>query len=125
MVQASVNPNYPTWPLDGRDGGVPDPTTQGPPWLQIGNESGFLAQLAVWPQQPIAYERIRQNLPFAGVTMRTLYLMGAMRADVVVDFKVSAMQTATCSSCTTTLRPQCRFSRRSMTTTPIVLICHQ
>ena len=36
--------------------------------------------------QPITYERIRQNLPFAGVTMRTLYLMGAMRADVVVDF---------------------------------------
>ena len=49
MVPASVNPNYPTWPLDGRDGGVPDPTTQGPPWLQIGNEAGFLAQLAVWP----------------------------------------------------------------------------
>ncbi len=29
---------------------------------------------------------IRQNLPFAGVTSRTLYLMGAMRADVIVDF---------------------------------------
>jgi FtsP/CotA-like multicopper oxidase with cupredoxin domain len=86
MVQAIPNQNYPTWPLDSRDGGVPDPTTQGPPWLQIGNEAGFLAQLAVWPQQPVAFERIRQNLPFAGVTYRTLYLMGAMRADVIVDF---------------------------------------
>ena len=86
MVPAVANVDYPTWPLDGRDGGVPDPTTQGPPWLQIGNESGFLARLAVWPQQPVNFERIRQNLPFAGVTYRTLYLMGAMRADVVVDF---------------------------------------
>ncbi len=56
MVPAAVNPDYPTWPIDGRDGGVPDPTTQGPPWLQIGNEAGFLAQLAVWPQNPVDYE---------------------------------------------------------------------
>ncbi|MBP1599315.1 MAG: fibronectin type, partial [Acidobacteria bacterium] len=90
MVPAAANAAYPTWPSDGRDGGVPDPTNQGPPWLQLGNESGFLAQLAVWPMQPITYERIRQNLPFAGVTMRTLYLMGAMRADVVVDFSAYA-----------------------------------
>jgi FtsP/CotA-like multicopper oxidase with cupredoxin domain len=89
MVPAIPRADYPTWPLDGRDGGVPDPTTQGPPWLQLGNESGFLAQLAVWPMQPVTYERIRQNLPFAGVTMRTLYLMGAMRADAVVDFSDS------------------------------------
>ncbi len=86
MVPAAVNAAYPTWPQDGRDGGVPDPTTQGPPWLQIGNEAGFLAQLAVWPQQPIDYEQNRQNIPFGGVTSRTLLLMGAMRADVITDF---------------------------------------
>jgi FtsP/CotA-like multicopper oxidase with cupredoxin domain len=85
MVDAAPNPAFPSWPTDGRDGGVPDPTTAGPPWLQIGNESGLLAQAAVWPQQPVVYEQTRQNIPTLGVTARTLLLMPAMRADVIVD----------------------------------------
>jgi FtsP/CotA-like multicopper oxidase with cupredoxin domain len=86
MVPAAPNSAYPTWPIDGRDGGVPDPTTQGPVWIQIGNEAGLLARTALWPQQPIDYDYNRQNIPPQGVSSRALLLMGAMRADVIVDF---------------------------------------
>jgi len=87
MVPASPNPAYPTWPVDGRDGGVPDPTTAGPDWMQIGNESGFLAQEANIPPQPVDFEYSRQCFPFAGVTKRSLLLLPAQRADVVVDLR--------------------------------------
>jgi FtsP/CotA-like multicopper oxidase with cupredoxin domain len=93
MVPASPNPNYPTWPIDGRDGGVPDPTTQGPAWWQIGNESGFMAQAQVVPNQPIDFEYNRQSIPFAGVTSHSLYLLPDQRADVLVDFRPYAGQT--------------------------------
>ena len=86
MVDAAPNPAYPTWPVDGRDGGVPDPTTQGPSWILIGNESGFLAQASVLPPQPVDFEYNRQNIPFAGVTSHSLLLFPAQRADVIVDF---------------------------------------
>ncbi len=86
MVDAAPNPAYPTWPVDGRDGGVPDPTTQGPPWILIGNEGGFLAQASVIPPQPIDFEYSRQALPFAGVTSHSLLMMPAHRNDVIVDF---------------------------------------
>jgi FtsP/CotA-like multicopper oxidase with cupredoxin domain len=85
MVPASPMAAYPTWPTDGRDGGAPDPTTAAPPFIQIGNETGFMAQAAVWPQQPLVYEQSRQNIPTLGVTYRTLLLMPAMRADVIID----------------------------------------
>src|SRR5512137_2248162 len=32
----------PSWPMDGRDGGVPNPNSSGPSWIQIGTEGGFL-----------------------------------------------------------------------------------
>ena len=85
MVDASPNSAFPSWPRDGRPGGVPDPTSAAPPWVQIGNETGFLAQAAIWPQQPIDYEYNRQTIPFAGVNSHALLLMPAMRADVVID----------------------------------------
>jgi FtsP/CotA-like multicopper oxidase with cupredoxin domain len=84
-VPASPNAAYPTWPVDGRDGGVPDPTTQGPPWIQIGNEGGLLAQIAIHPQQPIDYEYSRQNMPITGVVAKALLILPAVRADVIVD----------------------------------------
>ncbi len=86
MVDAAPNPAYPTWPVDGRDGGVPDPTTQGPPWIMIGNEGGFLAQASVMPPQPIDFEYVRQSIPFAGVTSHSLLMFPAHRMDVIVDF---------------------------------------
>ena len=39
----------PTWPTDGREGGVPDPATTGPAWIQIGTEGGFLPAPVVIP----------------------------------------------------------------------------
>jgi FtsP/CotA-like multicopper oxidase with cupredoxin domain len=86
MVPAVPNPAFPTWPRDGREGGVPDPLTKGPDWIQIGNESGFLAKGALWPAQPVDYEYNRQSIPFAGVTSRSLLLLTAGRADVIADF---------------------------------------
>jgi FtsP/CotA-like multicopper oxidase with cupredoxin domain len=85
MVAAAPNASYPTWPVDGRDGGVPDPVNAGPPWIQIGNEGGFLAKVALLPTQPTDYEDSRQNIPLAGLTSKSLLLMPAMRADVIVD----------------------------------------
>jgi FtsP/CotA-like multicopper oxidase with cupredoxin domain len=85
MVPAVPNAAYPTWPKDGRDGGVPDPTTQGPSWVQIGNECGFLAQVAVVPPQPVDYDYNRKDPTFGGVTSRSLHLLPAGRADVIVD----------------------------------------
>ena len=87
MVAASPNPAYPTWPVDGRAGGVPDPTTQGPPWILIGNEGGVLAEASVIPQQPIDYENNRQNIPAQGVTSHSLLILPAQRADVLVDLR--------------------------------------
>ena len=86
MVPAAPNTAYPTWPRDGRDGGVPDPTTQGPSWIQIQNEGGVLPQVAVLPPQPVDFNYNRQVIVLAGVTSHSLLLMPAVRADVVVDF---------------------------------------
>jgi FtsP/CotA-like multicopper oxidase with cupredoxin domain len=74
-----------TWPRDGRDGGVPDPSTAGPQWIQIGNEGGLLPQAAVLPQQPIDYEYSRRVPTMLNVTGQTLALMPAERADVILD----------------------------------------
>lgn len=89
MVDAAPNPAYPTWPTDGRDGGVPDPTTQGPPWILIGNEGGWLAQASIVPQNPIGYEYVRQSIPFAGVTTHSLLILPAQRVDVLVDLRAA------------------------------------
>ncbi len=86
MVPAAPNAAFPTWPRDGRDGGVPDPSTKGPAWIQIGNEGGFLAKVAVIPPQPVDYDYNRQVIPLVGVTSNSLLLMPADRADVIVDF---------------------------------------
>jgi FtsP/CotA-like multicopper oxidase with cupredoxin domain len=85
MVPAAPNPDHPTWPRDGRDGGVPDPTTAGPDFIQIGNEAGFLAKVAVIPQQPVDFDYSRRSVTFGGVTSKALLLPPAVRADVIVD----------------------------------------
>ncbi len=92
---------YPqSWPRDGRDGGVPDPFTAGPKFIQIGNEGGFLPQMAVRDNQPINYDYDRgsatvlnvQNLEGADPTIKgtTIFLGPAERADVIVDFSTVA-----------------------------------
>jgi FtsP/CotA-like multicopper oxidase with cupredoxin domain len=79
-------PPYQSWPKDGRDGGVPDPTTHGPSWYLIGNEGGLLAKVTELPAQPVDYNYNRQIIPLANVTSASLIMLPAMRADVVVDF---------------------------------------
>ena len=74
----------PTWPKDGRDGGVPDPTTAGPDFWQIGNEGRFPGQVRGSPQ-PVDYDYNRRSVTFGAVTSKSLYLPPAVRADVIVD----------------------------------------
>jgi FtsP/CotA-like multicopper oxidase with cupredoxin domain len=85
MVPADPNPSFPTWPKDGRDGGVPNPTLAGPVMYQIGNESGFLAKVAEVPAQPIDYDYDRTSATFGSVSSVALFLPPAVRADVIVD----------------------------------------
>ena len=63
MVPAVPTAGYPaTWPTDGRDGGVPDPTRAGPSWYQIGSEGGFLPGVAVITPQPVNYDYNRKSV---------------------------------------------------------------
>ncbi|MDO9532317.1 MAG: multicopper oxidase domain-containing protein [Deltaproteobacteria bacterium] len=96
MVPASPNGAYPTWPRDGRDGGVPDPATAGPKFIQIGTEGGILPGVAVRDNQPVNFDYDRgsatfgnvQNLEGADPAIKgvTVFLGPAERADVIVDF---------------------------------------
>ncbi len=94
MVPAGPTAGFPeTWPTDGRDGGVPDPTTAGPEWIQIANEGGFLPAPAVIPQQPIAWNLDPTTFNFGNVSDHSLLVAPAERADVVVDFSKYAGKT--------------------------------
>ncbi|MGZ6274481.1 MAG: FG-GAP-like repeat-containing protein [Syntrophales bacterium] len=93
MVPAAPNPAAPTWPADGRNGGVPDPTTVGPSWYQIGNEGGLLPQVAVIAPQPVVFEQSRLLPTVLGIANKSLFIMPAVRADVVVDLSAYAGKT--------------------------------
>jgi FtsP/CotA-like multicopper oxidase with cupredoxin domain len=82
-----------SWPTDGRDGGVPDPTTVGPKMIQIGTEGGLLPQAAVIPANPTNYEYFRRSVTVLNVSDHALFLGNAERADVVVDFSQYAGKT--------------------------------
>ena len=85
---------YPaTWPTDGRDGGVPDPLTAGPPFIQIGSESGLLPNPVVIPSTPVGYEYNRKSITVLNIFNHGLLLGLAERADVVVDFSQYAGKT--------------------------------
>ncbi|MCG2770844.1 MAG: multicopper oxidase domain-containing protein [Desulfobacterales bacterium] len=91
MVPAVPNGSYPpTWPKDGRDGGVPDPATSGPKFIQIGTEGGILPGVVVHPNQPINYDYDRGSATFGNVLNTgggiTIFIGPAERADVIVDF---------------------------------------
>lgn len=94
MVPAVATTGFPdTWPTDGRDGGVPDPATAGPSWVQIGTEAGFLPAPAVIPAQPVDWNMDQTNFDMGVVNQHSLLLGTAERADVVVDFSQYAGQT--------------------------------
>ena len=87
MVPASFNPTYPAdWPVDGRDGGVPDPATVGPNMVQIGTEGGFMPNPVVIPNRPIGFDYNRRNIVVLNTLYRALMLGPAERADVIIDF---------------------------------------
>jgi FtsP/CotA-like multicopper oxidase with cupredoxin domain len=75
-----------TWPTDGRDGGVPDPTTAGPQFLQIGTEGGFLPNLVKINSTPVSYNYNRRDIVVLNIANHSLMLGPAERADVIVDF---------------------------------------
>jgi FtsP/CotA-like multicopper oxidase with cupredoxin domain len=81
------------WPTDGREGGVPDPTNAGPPFIQIGTEGGLLPKVAVIPSTPIGYEYNRRSITVTNVSTHGLLMGPAERADTVVDFTPFAGKT--------------------------------
>ena len=94
MVAAAPNGGLPpSWPTDGREGGVPDPTTVGPSFIQIGTEGGFLPAPAVVDPQPIAWNLDPTTFNFGNVSDHSLLLGPAERADAIVDFSAYAGKT--------------------------------
>jgi parallel beta-helix repeat protein len=94
MVPALATPGFPaTWPSDGRVGGVPDPATAGPSWVQIGTEGGFLPAPAEIPNQPVTWNYNMKTFNFGNVQDHSLLLGTAERADVIVDFSQFAGKT--------------------------------
>lgn len=81
-----------TWPGDGRFGGVPDPTTAGPPLIQIGSEGGLLPAPLVIPSTPTNYE-YHPGPTALNVATHGLWLGPAERADVIIDFSAFSGQT--------------------------------
>ena len=94
MVQACPDDNYPArWPTDGRAGGVPDPTSVGPDFIQVGTEGGFLPAPVDLPNTPVGYNYNRRDIVVLNVANKTLFLGPAERADAVVDFSAYAGKT--------------------------------
>jgi FtsP/CotA-like multicopper oxidase with cupredoxin domain len=94
MVPAVPTAGFPAdWPTDGREGGVPDPATAGPDFIQIGTEGGFLPAPVVLSNQPILWNFDQTNFDFGNIKKGTLQLGTAERADVIVDFSAFAGKT--------------------------------
>jgi FtsP/CotA-like multicopper oxidase with cupredoxin domain len=74
------------WAADGRAGGAPDPTTAGPPFIQIGTEGGLLPAPVVIPSMPTGYEANPRSVTITNVSVHGLWLGTAERADAIVDF---------------------------------------
>jgi FtsP/CotA-like multicopper oxidase with cupredoxin domain len=94
MVPAKKTKGWPaSWPIDGREGGVPDPKTRGPNFIQIGSEGGFLPYPAVVKNQPVTWNTNPTTFNFGNVQDHALLVGSAERADVIVDFSKYAGKT--------------------------------
>lgn len=95
MVPAVEYPAYPDWSpaADNRAGGVPDPATAGPKWIQIGNEGGFLPTPAIINNKPISFVLDPTLFNVGNVNDGTLIMGPAERADVIIDFSAYAGKT--------------------------------
>lgn len=103
MIPAYPSPQIdlnvvPNWPIDNREGGVPDPAYRGPAMIQVATEGGFLPKPALLPNQPINWN-VDPTTFTAGLVLQqnqgggTLMLGPAERADIVVDFSKFAGKT--------------------------------
>ncbi len=81
------------WPVDGRPGGAPDPTTAGPDFIVIGNDGGLLPTPVDVPAQPVTYEANRRSITVGNIYGYGMLLGPAERADTIVDFSQYAGQT--------------------------------
>jgi len=88
-----VVPKPPTWPEDGRPGGVPDWSWVGPSWIMIGTEGGFLPQPVVLPNNPVTWNNDVTTFNAGNVNGGSLIVGPAERADVIVDFSAYAGKT--------------------------------
>lgn len=99
MVPAALTAGYPsTWPTDGREGGVPDPATAGPAFIQIGTEGGLLPAPVLLNNQPVQWNLDPTMFNVGNVLNQadgggTLFVGSAERVDVIVDFSQYAGQT--------------------------------
>ena len=67
--------------------------TEGPSWIQIGTEGGFLPAPAVIPAQPTTWVNDPTVFNAGNVDLHSLLVGPAERADVIVDFSAFAGQT--------------------------------
>jgi FtsP/CotA-like multicopper oxidase with cupredoxin domain len=100
MVPAAAGtPNFPeSWPVDGREGGVPNPDSRGPAFIQIGTEGGFLPAPVLLNNQPVQWNLDPTMFNVGNVLQvrdggGTVILGPAERADVIVDFSKYAGKT--------------------------------
>jgi FtsP/CotA-like multicopper oxidase with cupredoxin domain len=87
MVPALPTAGFPaSWPTDGRLEGVPSPAAAGPSWIQIGTEGGLMPAPVVIPPQPVVYDTVNSAFGVVNIDNKSLFMMPAHRADVIVDF---------------------------------------
>ncbi|RJP85138.1 MAG: hypothetical protein C4518_17190 [Desulfobacteraceae bacterium] len=67
--------------------------TEGPNWIQIGNEGGFLPAPVVIPAHPTTWVNDPTVFNAGNVDQHSLLIAPAERADVIVDFSAYAGQT--------------------------------
>ena len=94
-TEVPLNPDEVAAALTDPAGVFPTPVAgaEGPSWIQIGTEGGFLPAPAVIPPQPITWVTDPTVFNAGNVDQHSLLLGPAERADVIVDFSAYAGQT--------------------------------
>lgn len=94
-TEVALNPAEVQAALTDPAGVFPTPVagTEGPQWIQIGTEGGFLPSPAEIPAQPITWVTDPTVFNAGNVDQHSLLLAPAERADVIVDFAQYAGQT--------------------------------
>ncbi len=94
-TEVPLNPDEVAAALTDPAGEFPTPVagSEGPDWIQIGTDSGFLPSPAVIPAQPTTWVTDPTVFNAGNVDQHSLLLAPAERADVVVDFSKFAGET--------------------------------